>query len=174
MSDKEWLEIYAKMCSEAKRDLDPYWEIKSGALYYLKKNTPILKGMFKGDGLLSDSWIRMYDPDKTYDRIEDKALIIRDSIKDVHYLSFRLEDVTWIPRLDQLINLYIKIGKDKGLDTDYLQTIQDFCLWLNRVIMTADEKDRESKGILQILFLTFLMRRLFGKKWNGDFWEKKI
>lgn len=73
---------------------------------------------------------------------------------------------TWLPRLDQLIEMA------QVRDKRYEAVTQDFFDWTKRPYASGPQKPGKHLLSLEQLWLAFLMAKKYKKQWNGTEWIK--
>jgi len=139
---------YIEMCSEAK-EIQELWNYRQGDFFadIPKNGSP--------------------DP-------ETKVRLLKDSLKDwaIHHAGW----IAWLPRQDQLQGMVI-IQDNHGVD--------NLCALTNGFEMFLRERSfkMECKYMpltnaiaftsMEQLWLAFVMKEKWGKRWNGETWEEE-
>jgi len=139
-------EAYIAMCRGA-AELQELWQCRHGD-YYANPQGEVA------------CWID--DLDGTTARVKD-GYCIRSSAGVI-----KLDRFTWLPRLDQLIEL----AQIAGVSYDTIT--QFFFNWTKRAHRIGPEQLAEPAELfhsLEQLWLGFVMTRRFGRQWDGRVWR---
>ena len=84
-------------------------------------------------------------------------------------IKYPARDRIWLPRQDQLQEMVIRHGQDPKPEY-WPMLLFGFTDWAKNYAIESDRKGFQFPTSMEQLWLAFVMKEKFGKKWDGDKW----
>lgn len=174
---------YIEMCKSAKNELQ--WNPTNGDVIHIPKGIKYEEYNDYGEGIQEEpKTIRYYDDGGRYysfNHIYMDGLVVGTVFSEnPHGRRYKLDDVIWLPRQDQLQGLlsktctlgYFISGLHEFFDPESLCPDGEYppC----KKCSEAGKERRTMYETMEQYWLAFIMSELFTKKWNGTEWIIEI